>query len=100
MDNDRTVELLDARKRWTQNACESCSVCTGPVKIGVVDARRHYEHKRQSPQKLFYGRCTPILLPPRTPDANPIRGGPFYVISISYAYWDIKSLMAIGPAVN
>ena len=45
---------------------------TGRQKIWFGDAKRHYEQRRQTPQKILDGRWTPTKIPLRTPDAKPI----------------------------
>ena len=50
MDDERRIELLDAR---TRDACKNWSVDTGHWKMGFVEARRYHQHRRQTPQKRF-----------------------------------------------
>ena len=57
---------------------------TGRQKMWFGDAKRHYEHRRQTPQKNFDGRWTPMKIPPRTLDAKPIPP----------LYYDIKFVIA------
>ena len=40
-------------------------------KRGFGDARRHYGHRRQTPQKILLRRWTPKIRPPRTPNLFP-----------------------------
>ena len=53
---------------------------TGRQKMWFGDAKRHYENRRQTPQKFLYGRWTPTKIPPRTPDAKPIPPPPIILI--------------------
>ena len=64
--------MPDAKKWWTRDAWKSCPMDSGRKKMWFGDAKRHYEHRRQTPQKILNGRWTPAKLPPRTPDAKPI----------------------------
>ena len=40
-------------------------------KMWFGDAKRHYEHRRQTPKKILAGRWTPKKIPPRTPNLFP-----------------------------
>ena len=63
---------MDTKNCRTPEAWKSCPVDTGRQKMWSGDAKRHYEHRRQTPQKILDGRWTPTKIPPRTLDAKPI----------------------------
>ena len=60
--------MIDARRLEKM----PCGHDTGRQEMWFGDAKRHYEHRRQTPQKILDGRWTPTKIPPRTPDAKPI----------------------------
>ena len=48
------LDLLVTTKRWTRDACKSCSIDTGRQEIGIVDARRQYKQMLDTSQNIIW----------------------------------------------